>query len=159
MNKTELSDLLFGDDPSKREKWFEMFKDPVFVPRYNMDWETTRNEPYKKLIHTMKSGLVSVKDFYHDPKNIFLAHELLGQLDAATATKFTVQFNLFGGTMTALSTERHQKYFDMIDNASVVGCFCLTELGFGNNAIKMETTVTYDEASKEFIINCPTVLS
>ena len=61
--------------------------------------------------------------------------------------------------MVALHTDRHSKYFDMIDDSSVVGCFCLTELGYGNNAIKMETTATYDDSSKEFIINTPTVLS
>jgi len=46
-----------------------------------------------------------------------------------------------------------------IDKYEVFGCFCLTELGYGNNAVKMETTVTYDEKSKEFIVNSPTVLS
>jgi acyl-CoA oxidase len=49
--------------------------------------------------------------------------------------------------------------FDKIDSFEVFGCFCLTELGFGNNAVKMETTVTYDEAKKEFVVNSPTVLS
>ena len=40
-----------------------------------------------------------------------------------------------------------------------MGCFCFTELGYGNNAVKMETTATYDEKTKEFVINCPTTLS
>ena len=40
-----------------------------------------------------------------------------------------------------------------------MGCFCLTELGYGNNAVKMETTLTYDEKSSEFVINTPTVQS
>ena len=61
--------------------------------------------------------------------------------------------------MTALHTQRHAHYFDKIDSAEVIGCFCLTELGYGNNAIKMETTVTYDESSKEFVVNTPSVLS
>lgn len=58
--------------------------------------------------------------------------------------------------MFALSTERHQKFFPKIDDLSVVGCFCLTELGYGNNAVKMETTVTYDKQKEEFIIHTPT---
>ena len=36
-----------------------------------------------------------------------------------------------------------------------IGCFGLTELGYGNNAVEMETTATYDKATKEFIINTP----
>ena len=35
----------------------------------------------------------------------------------------------------------------------------MTELGYGNNAVKMETTSTYDEKTQEFVVNCPTVLS
>ena len=84
---------------------------------------------------------------------------MIAQLDGATVTKFTVQFNLFGGTMTALHTERHAKYFDKIDSGEIIGCFCLTELGYGNNAVKMETTVTYDAKTEEFVVDTPTVLS
>merc|ERR1712001_679470 len=42
-----------------------------------------------------------------------------------------------------------------IDNLNDVGCFGLTELGYGNNAVEMETTATYDEATKEFIVHTP----
>lgn len=35
----------------------------------------------------------------------------------------------------------------------------MTELGYGNNAVEMETTATYDETTDEWIINSPTVLS
>jgi acyl-CoA oxidase len=73
--------------------------------------------------------------------------------------KFTVQFNLFGGSIFALCTDRHKHLFDKIDDLSVLGCFCLTELGYGNNAVKMETTATYDEAKKEFEVHSPSVLS
>ena len=71
----------------------------------------------------------------------------------------TVQYNLFGGSVVALHTSRHSYLFDKIDDFSIVGCFCLTELGFGNNAVKMETTATYDKSTKEFVIHNPTVLS
>ena len=40
-----------------------------------------------------------------------------------------------------------------IDDLSSVGCFCLTELGYGNNAVEMETTATYDEKTREFEIH------
>ena len=40
-----------------------------------------------------------------------------------------------------------------------MGCFGLTELGYGNNAVQMETTATYDKDTKEFIVNTPTPLA
>jgi acyl-CoA oxidase len=58
-----------------------------------------------------------------------------------------------------LSTNQHADFLKKIDNLDVVGCFCFTELGYGNNAPKMETTAIYDDKTKEFIINCPTPLS
>lgn len=103
--------------------------------------------------------MVSVRDFLTDPHNIFAAHEYTAMVDGSLAIKFTVQFNLFGGSVLALSTDRHQKYFDKIDDLSVCGCFCLTELGYGNNAVKMETTSTYDAAAKEFVVTTPTTFS
>jgi len=29
---------------------------------------------------------------------------------------------------------------DKVDSLNIVGCFCLTEVGYGNNAVEMETT-------------------
>ena len=159
MDKNEISALFLGDSLAKRDQWFELFKDKIFVPKYTMDWDETRDLPFKRLTKVRESGLFKIRDWYTNPKNIFLAHEMLAQVDGSTAIKFTVNYNLFGGTLVSLSSQRHEKYFDLIDSGDIVGCFCLTELGFGNNAVKMETTVEYDDKTKEFIINTPTVLS
>ena len=58
-----------------------------------------------------------------------------------------------------LGTARHKPIMEGVKNLSVIGCFALTELGYGNNAIEMETTAIYDENLSEFVINSPTVLS
>lgn len=57
----------------------------------------------------------------------------------------------------ALHTDRHLEFMKKIDSLENMGCFCFTELGFGNNAPKMETTAIYDQTTDEFIINSPTV--
>ena len=81
-------------------------------------------------------------------------------IDPSMTTKMTVQFNLFGGTVLKLGTERHhEKLLKGIDTLEDVGCFGLTELGYGNNAVEMETTAVYDKDAKEFIINTPSALA
>jgi len=35
MNKQEFRNLIFGDNPAKIAPWFELFKDPIWVPREN----------------------------------------------------------------------------------------------------------------------------
>ncbi|TNV81297.1 hypothetical protein FGO68_gene5783 [Halteria grandinella] len=159
MDKQEFADLIFGDNPQKRPKWFSLLEDPIFKPRYNIPLNDQRQDAYHKLKKVTDAKIMSVLDFGSDPTNIFTAHEFMGQVDPSAGTKMTVQFNLFGGSVFALSTERHRWLFPKIDDLSVVGCFCLTELGYGNNAVKMETTFVYDEATKEFIVNTPTTKS
>ena len=151
--------IILGDKQEKRDKWFELFKDPVFAPRYNAPLLEHRQDAFKKLKKVIDSKVISVLDFQNDPTNIFTAHEFMGQVDPSAGIKMTVQFNLFGGSVLALHTERHKYLFPMIDDLRVVGCFCLTELGYGNNAVKMESTVEYDEKTKEFIVNTPTTMS
>lgn len=46
-----------------------------------------------------------------------------------------------------------------IDNLQDIGCFGLTELGYGNNAVEMETTAIYDPKTKEFVVNTPNALA
>jgi acyl-CoA oxidase len=80
-------------------------------------------------------------------------------LDPSFTTKMTVQYNLFGGTVLKLGTERHRKILQGIEDMSVIGCFALTELGYGNNAVEMETTAIWDAKTQEFIINTPSVIA
>ena len=125
------------------------------VPRYNISLEEERDLALRRLQRICDNKFISVLDFWHNPLRIFAAHELAAIIDPAMTTKMTVQFNLFGGTVLKLGTERHHKeLLEGIDNLNDVGCFGLTELGFGNNAVEMETTAIYDEKTKEFIDFC-----
>lgn len=45
----------------------------------------------------------------------------------------------------ALHTDRHLPFMKKVDELTNMGCFCFTELGYGNNAVMMETTAIYDE--------------
>eukprot|EP01094_Clydonella_sp_ATCC50884_P020370 TRINITY_DN4221_c1_g1_i1.p1 TRINITY_DN4221_c1_g1~~TRINITY_DN4221_c1_g1_i1.p1 ORF type:complete len:617 (-),score=245.63 TRINITY_DN4221_c1_g1_i1:620-2224(-) len=79
--------------------------------------------------------------------------------DGSMATKMTVQFNLFGGTLLKLGTERHHALLPSIDRFADVGCFCLTELGYGNNAVEMETTAVLEPDNEHWVIHTPSTLA
>jgi len=150
---------LFDDKPEKIAKWHKLMEDPIFKHKLNMSLNEQRELAYSRIKRVCEEKLVSIFDFQNDPKNIFTAHEMLGYIDANLATKFTVQFNLFGGTLIGLHSERHLPIMKDVDSLKNMGCFCFTELGFGNNAPQMETTATYDHKTQQFTINCPTILS
>jgi len=155
-DKKESSKFLDHHNHDTREGLRELFKKPIFVPKYNMSLDEERQLAYDRLKTICDSGLFSVKDFWNNPRNIFAAHEITGMVDPSTTTKLTVQFNLFGGTLLKLGTDHHHKILNDIDSFTKVGCFALTELAYGNNAVEMETTAHYDKKKKEFIINTPT---
>lgn len=155
-----LSELIFGDDLKKKERWFKLLEDPVFASKFkfnNLDEE--RELAFHRLQKVADAKLFSIFDFENDPVNLFTCHEMLGTVDGSVATKFTVQNNLFGGTLMALSTPQHLPLLKQVDSLKIMGCFCFTELGYGNNAPKMETTAIYDKATQTFTINSPSTLS
>ena len=49
MNKDEVRELILGDDMAKVPKWHKLLRDPVFIPKYNTDWDETRELPMKRL--------------------------------------------------------------------------------------------------------------
>ncbi len=76
------------------------------------------------------------------------------------AVKFGVQFGLFGGTIYQLGTNYHQeKYAKSIGDASILGCFAMTETGHGSNVKDLETTATYIHKDKTIDIHSPSFSS
>jgi len=157
---SKLTELLDHDNHQMRKDFRKFISEPVMVPRYNISLEEERDLALRRLQRICDNKFISVLDFWNNPLRIFAAHELTAIIDPAMTTKMTVQFNLFGGTVLKLGTERHHKeLLEGIDNLNDVGCFGLTELGYGNNAVEMETTAIYDEKTKEFIVNTPNPLA
>merc|ERR1711988_246914 len=152
----KMTELLDHDNHEMRKEFRKFISEPVMVPRYNISLEEERELALRRLQRICDNKFISVLDFWNNPLRIFAAHELAAIIDPAMTTKMTVQFNLFGGTVLKLGTERHhEKLLKGIDNLNDIGCFGLTELGYGNNAVEMETTAIYDAKTEEFIVNTP----
>jgi acyl-CoA oxidase len=157
-----LNELLEPDNRANRFALRKLFSgDAIFVPKFNLTLREERELALKRLQRFCRSGgpYISVRDFERSPLNIFAVHETAGLVDGSMATKMTVQFNLFGGTLLALGSKRHDSILRGVDDLSIVGCFALTELGYGNNAVEMETTATFDAKRRELIVHTPRALA
>ncbi|KAF5399093.1 Acyl-coenzyme A oxidase [Paragonimus heterotremus] len=152
-----LKHILDHDNHGMRSKLREFLCCDLMVPRYSISLEDERELALSRLKHVCSNRFLSVMDFKDNAHKIFAAHELCAIVDPSMTTKMTVQFNLFGGTLLKLGTEeRYGAMLARVDSLDVVGCFGLTEVGYGNNAVELETTAEYDFSTKEFIVNTPT---
>ncbi|MBB2894221.1 acyl-CoA dehydrogenase [Flexivirga oryzae] len=77
--------------------------------------------------------------------------------DLSLLVKTGVQFGLFGGAVARLGTRRHHAaYLEDIMTAQLLGSFAMTEVGHGSNVQALETTATYDERTRELVVDTPT---
>ncbi|GAB3203663.1 acyl-CoA dehydrogenase [Nocardia tengchongensis] len=91
-----------------------------------------------------------------DAGGVVTALEMLAYTDLSLWVKSGVQWGLFGGAVENLGTERHRKYLDELIPLRLLGCFAMTETGHGSDVANLETTATYDPATREFVVHSPT---
>jgi acyl-CoA oxidase len=82
--------------------------------------------------------------------------EMLSLFDLSLTIKYGVQFGLFGGSILSLGNQKHHnQYLKDIGTLALPGCFAMTETGHGSNVRDIETTATYNQKTKEFIVHTP----
>jgi len=91
-----------------------------------------------------------------NPSNLAIHAKLLGLENHA----FGLHVNAFVKTIELIGTEEQkEKWLKKSGTFEAIGCYAQTELGHGSDVRSLETTATYDESTREFVINSPTVSS
>ena len=92
-----------------------------------------------------------------NPGGSVASFEMLGHADLSLAVKVGVQFGLFGGAILHLGTRRHhERYLADVATMALPGCFAMTERGHGSDVQSLQTTATYDHATRELVVTTPT---
>jgi acyl-CoA oxidase len=105
----------------------------------------------------VKSELLKFTDMRDQPEKFFMAHRHLATVGlGGFGIRFTVQFNLFAGSIVGLASEEQIAMLDDIQKAGKLGCFLLTEMQAGVlSGLIVETTCTWDPDTQEFVLHTP----
>lgn len=105
----------------------------------------------------VKSELLKFTDMRDQPEKFFMAHRHLSTIGlGGFGIRFTVQFNLFAGSLVGLASEQQLAVLDDIQKTGKLGCFLLTEMQAGVlSGLIVETTCTWDPDAQEFVLNTP----
>lgn len=119
------------------------------------------SESAERLRVLLKDGMLRQTDLTHRPERFFEAHRLLSnyatRLGPGFGIRFTVQFNLFAGTILAVGGEEQVKALDTWQQDGRLGCFALTEKLAGvNSGLVVNTTCVWNREKQAFLLSTPT---
>lgn len=155
--------ILDGERIATKDRMRKLLRDPAFAYRDIRDKDEYRLDILWKVKLLAEQGVGG----YAFPKEYggggmsgdhIAVFETLAYHDLSLTIKFGVQFGLFGGAVYSLGTEKHHKlYVEPLAKAELLGCFAMTETGHGSNVRGLETTATYDHATKSIVVQTPSL--
>ncbi len=164
-DSAEMTKLLDGSQADIIRKVKTLLSDPEFeyVGPGDLTLYRTKVLQWCKFLAEQGYGGIAYPKEYGGKDNMaayFAIMETLSYHDLSMVIKFGVQFGLWGMSVYFLGTEKHhKKYLHDIGTLELPGCFAMTETNHGSNVKGIETTATYDHATKTFIIHTPNELA
>lgn len=106
-------------------------------------------------------GHLRYKVLESNPETLLRANRHISASDhGALGTRFTVQYNLYAGSIVALGSAEQRQFLYDTQEKGELGCFAFTEIGAGVlTGAGVETTATYNAVTKKFAIHSPTPTS
>lgn len=161
INSDKLNDILFGNNSNLKKGVRDIVTSYYQESLSLVTKEEKRNHTLKVVdaLAKEKYGASAYDNQYGGTNsfyNYFSIFETLSEYNLNYAVKFGVQFGLFGGAINSLGTKiHHDKYLKDIGEATLLGCFAMTETGHGSNVKDLETIATYNHETKDITINSP----
>jgi acyl-CoA oxidase len=153
--------ILKGKHATVIDAFREDLKDDIFK------WDIHRNkEAFRevvlaqtKVLGSKGYGAIAYPEAYGgagDMEGYAHMFENMMFVDGSLTIKFGVQVGLFGGSIQKLGTSKHHDlYLRDAGDATLLGCFAMTETGHGSNVRGVTTTATYHKETDSIVIHTP----
>jgi len=114
----------------------------------------------ERLSGLVRAGLLKFSDLRENPDRFFEAHRLLVnhgfEQGPGFSIRFTVEYNLFAGTVLELGGPAHLAALERMQADGTLGCFALTERLAGvNSGLVVQTTATWLPEEARFLLRTP----
>ena len=108
----------------------------------------------------LRSAVLPYSTLIDEPEHLMRVSPGNEAQNGALWTRFTVQYNLYAGSIVALGNNEQRQQLVASQNDGALGCFAFTEKGTGVlSGAGVETTATFDPTTNEFVIQSPNVTS
>ncbi|MEU9848602.1 acyl-CoA dehydrogenase [Streptomyces sp. NPDC047985] len=149
-----LTQALFGEQrESLHEPWRKLLGTEPFRFQEGLSPDERAALSYERL-RLINDTLDSPEDFVADVERLTALHEWVGPVDAGLGTVASIHYNLFLGSLLDHPAGPDRELGEFVDLRRT-GTFLCTEAGHGNSAAQLETTATYEPASREFVLHTP----
>eukprot|EP01017_Pseudomicrothorax_dubius_P045784 TRINITY_DN7972_c0_g1_i4.p1 TRINITY_DN7972_c0_g1~~TRINITY_DN7972_c0_g1_i4.p1 ORF type:complete len:683 (+),score=120.83 TRINITY_DN7972_c0_g1_i4:109-2157(+) len=158
VNSNVIRDCFFGRYAALRDRIFKLLVSDPNLRHWTQFDSIRREQRYNTTMAIKKIARelnLNLDEYKKDPAFPAILGETLCVFDANVAVKTGVHLVLYTGAIASMGTARHSHFLKAALNFEDMGCFALSELEHGSNVRGIETTATYDPASREFIINTP----
>merc|ERR1712028_6246 len=148
--------MVASEKGQKLAAWAEQVAAKRGGPGTDIDFD----ESSAQLRDLLQLGLLKMTDLLEDPEWFFEAHRIIAafgpELGQGFWTRFTVQYNLFAGTVLATGNDTQVASLNQMGADAKLGCFGLTEKFAGvSSGMVVETIAEFDSATREFVLSSP----
>ena len=146
-----------AEDLSFRDQVKALLSEPEFAPRASSSCAEQVQRCYARFQLLRERLDLRLRDVQERPARLFTALELAGVVDSALFNVLQNHYCLCGGTLLryAESSPAIEGYLRELDSGETLGAFAVTELGFGSNAVSLQTRADYDPALEELVLSTP----